>query len=302
MTKPETRTAWPTKQREVMMWVNDSRRWNDFKMRPDDVVIATWAKSGTTWMQQIVGQLIFGGIDRYCVADSPWPDSILYGDREMELAEAQKHRRFIKTHLPIDALPYSPQAKYIYVGRDGRDAFWSWYNHWSSFTPEALERIRHYYPANAGIAYPNPDIRLAFHDWLDHDAAPRAPFWSHVQGWFDWHHLPNLKLVHFANLKANLRSQVREIAEFLEIDVGGEKLDDVVAHSSFSYMRAQAIEWDIDRTSIFKNGARSFFNKGTNGRWHDVLTAEDLARYQAEVERHLTSDCAHWLETGELPA
>ena len=43
--------------------------------------------------------------------------------------EAQTHRRFVKTHLPVDALVYSPKAKYIYIGRDGRDVLWSLYNH-----------------------------------------------------------------------------------------------------------------------------------------------------------------------------
>src|SRR5262249_51890118 len=154
----------------------------------------------------------------------------LLRDGEGERARAQTHRRFLKTHLPIDALPYAPEAKYIYVARDGRDAFWSWYNHWASFTPETMDRIRSFYPSNADWAYPNPDIRVAFHDFLDNNAAPSWPFWSNVQGWFDWRHLPNLKLVHFANLKADLPGQVRDIAGFLDIDLDPAMLDAVVAH------------------------------------------------------------------------
>ena len=53
--------------------------------------------------------------------------------------------------------------------------------------------------------------------------------------------------------------------------------------------------------SIFDGGARVFINKGTNGRWRDVLTEEDIARYEAEVARNLTPDWAKWLATGELP-
>jgi hypothetical protein len=45
------------------------------------------------------------------------------------MVEAQTHRRFLKTHLPLDALVFSPKAKYIYIGRDGRDVVWSMYNH-----------------------------------------------------------------------------------------------------------------------------------------------------------------------------
>ena len=51
-------------------------------------------------------------------------------EEKLLAVEAQTHRRFIKTHLPVDALVYSPGAKYIFVGRDGRDVAWSFYNHW----------------------------------------------------------------------------------------------------------------------------------------------------------------------------
>ena len=51
----------PVKTRELHNHHFDSTIWNDFAFRDDDIVIATYAKSGTTWTQQIVGQLIFGG-------------------------------------------------------------------------------------------------------------------------------------------------------------------------------------------------------------------------------------------------
>jgi aryl sulfotransferase len=299
MTGVHTDIAWPVKQRELTMWVADSRLWNGFQMRPDDIVIATWSKSGTTWTQQIVGQLIFKGLDRYCVQDSPWPDFLLRNG-QVERANAQTHRRFLKTHLPIESLPYSPEAKYIYVGRDGRDAFWSWYKHWSSFTPEALELIRSF-PWNADTSDPNPDMRLAFLEWLDRDGQPNWPFWSNVQGWFNWRHLPNLKLLHFANLKADLPGQIREIASFLDIELDAATLERVIEHCGFDYMQRKAVEFEATRTSILTGGAKSFIYKGTNGRWKDILTSEDLARYEAEVARHLTPECARWLETGILP-
>jgi aryl sulfotransferase len=53
---------------------------------------------------------------------------------------------------------------------------------------------------------------------------------------------------------------------------------------------------------FWKGGATTFINKGTNGRWKDLLTAEDIEQYQAVVADRLTPDCAHWLETGEFPS
>jgi aryl sulfotransferase len=105
--------------------------WNGFAFRDDDIFIATYAKTGTTWTQQIIAQLLFEGADDLPVADmSPWLD-LRVPPNEVKLAAlaAQTHRRFIKTHLPLDALVYSPQGKYIYIARDGRDVVWSMYNH-----------------------------------------------------------------------------------------------------------------------------------------------------------------------------
>ncbi|HXL58342.1 MAG TPA: sulfotransferase domain-containing protein, partial [Chitinophagaceae bacterium] len=61
---------------------------------------------------------------------SPWLDpSVPAAEIKLQALENQVHRRFIKTHSPVDALVFSPKAKYIYIGRDGRDVVWSMYNH-----------------------------------------------------------------------------------------------------------------------------------------------------------------------------
>ena len=59
----------PRKLREIMNHHMDSTVWNDFQFRDDDIVIATWGKSGTTWLQQIVGQMIFGGSDEINITE-----------------------------------------------------------------------------------------------------------------------------------------------------------------------------------------------------------------------------------------
>ena len=122
---------WPRKVRELHNHHFDSTIWNGFDFRDDDVVIATYGKSGTTWVQQIVSQLIFDGAEDIDVpALSPWLDlRVPPKDVKLAAVAAQTHRRFLKTHLPVDALVYSPRAKYIYIGRDGRDVVWSLYNH-----------------------------------------------------------------------------------------------------------------------------------------------------------------------------
>ena len=108
--------AWPQKTREMHNQHIDSTVWNDFQFRDGDIIISTYAKSGTTWMQQIVSQLLFDGdTELDTQAMSPWVD-FRVPPKEVKLPalEAQTHRRFVKTHLPVEALVYSPKAKYIY--------------------------------------------------------------------------------------------------------------------------------------------------------------------------------------------
>jgi hypothetical protein len=120
--------AGPTKTRELHNHHFDSTIWNDLRFRDDDIIISTYAKSGTTWMQQIVAQLLFGPDPEIEVAEmSPWLDlRVPPKEVKLPMVEAQTHRRFLKTHLPLDALVFSPEAKYIYIGRD---VVWSMYNH-----------------------------------------------------------------------------------------------------------------------------------------------------------------------------
>ncbi|MEQ1867970.1 MAG: sulfotransferase domain-containing protein, partial [Micropepsaceae bacterium] len=111
-----TTPAYPKKTREFHNHHFDSTIWNDFKFRDDDIVISTYAKSGTTWVQQMIGQMLFGPDPEMAVAElSPWLDlRVPPKEVKLPMVEAQTKRRFLKTHLPVDALVFSPRAKYIY--------------------------------------------------------------------------------------------------------------------------------------------------------------------------------------------
>jgi hypothetical protein len=165
-----TYIAWPRKQCKLAMFVIDSRPWNDFAMRDDDIVIATWAKAGTTWMQQIVGQLIFkDDPNRYGQHESPWIE-IRLREGEAEHAAAQTHRRFLKSHLPIESIVCSPKARYIYVGRDGRDCYWSFHHHRLNFLPRRASASAASTPTNR-----RSDIRTPRSEWRSTTGSTTTP-------------------------------------------------------------------------------------------------------------------------------
>jgi aryl sulfotransferase len=295
------RIAWPRKTRELHSQLLDSSAWNEFRFRPDDVVITTYGKAGTTWTQQIVAQLIFGGREGLDVASlSPWLD-LRIPPKEVKLAtlEAQRHRRFIKTHLPVDALAFSPDATYIYVGRDGRDVLWSLYNHLASANDDWY-RLFNETPGRIGppLNRPPASTRQYFLEWLEGDGYPLWSFWDNVASWWAIRHLPNVLFLHFADLKRDLPGQIRRVAAFLEIAFEDERFDAAVRHCSFDYMKAHAERHAPHGGRLYKGGAQAFIHKGTNGRWRDVLSADDCRRYEATAQERLGPICARWLAEG----
>jgi aryl sulfotransferase len=297
--------VWPRKQRDVHNHHFDSTIWNDFRFRPDDIIIGTYAKSGTTWVQQIVGQLVFGGAEDVNVGElSPWVDlRVPPADIKLPAIEAQTRRRFLKTHLPVDALVFSPQAKYIYVARDGRDVVWSLYNH-HAHANDAWYAMLNDSPGRVGptIGRPAASIRQYFLDWLDGDGYPFWPFWENVRSWWDIRHLPNVMMVHFDRLKRDMPGEIRRIAGFLDISVDEDRFPAIVEHCTFDYMKAHA-EKSAPLGGVFwDGGAATFINKGSNGRWRETLTAQDCARYESMAREQLGEDCARWLATGDPPA
>lgn len=291
----------PRKTRELQNHHMDSTIWNRFAFRSDDVIISTYGKSGTTWTQQIVGQILFGGDPNVRVSElSPWLDLRLPPEAEkFAQLEAQTHRRFIKTHLPLDAFVFRPEVKHIYVARDGRDIAWSMHNHASNFVSEFYDLLNSV-PDRVGppLEVVEPDILEFFRRWLTEDGAPFWSLWDNVRTWWQARHLPNVLLLDFADMKRDLPGTVRQIAAFLEIELDADIFARAVHHSSFEWMKVNAEKVTPLGGEIFEGGAQTFINKGSNGRWQEVLPAKDSAAYEARAIAELGPECALWLANG----
>ncbi len=292
----------------------DSTRWEQYQPRADDIIICTPPKSGTTWTQEIVRQLVFLGqaaperdaMDLWQV--SPWLEQRLAPlDGLIRQLEAQQHRRFIKAHLPLDGLPYFSQVKYIVVGRDARDVAMSLWNHYSEFTDAQYERLNNT-PGRVGDPVsPIEDIHAFWRTWItrgrfswESEGYPVQGTLHHIQTWWDYRHLPNILFVHYSDLKADLAGEIRRIADFLAIPLAEAMLPSITQAVSLDTMREREERTNLRMKEAWKNGAKTFFFKGTNGRWKDVLSAEELALYEEKAAQVLTPDCRTWLEQGRV--
>ncbi|MCC3256104.1 sulfotransferase domain-containing protein [Xanthomonas campestris pv. campestris] len=292
------------KTREYRNRFFDSSVWNDLAPREGDIVIASYAKAGTTWLQQIVAQLIFGGEPDIDVsAISPWVDSV-YPDKATKLAllKAQSHRRFMKTHLPADALVTSPLARYLYIGRDGRDMALSLYDHQCAVSQDAQARLH----ANGGksgklrvVSPPGLPRDAYVAHWLEYDGAPFWPLWENVRSWWERREDANVLLLHYADLLDDLPGQIRLIAAFLGITVAQDRWDAIVAHCRFDYMRQHAARYVPQGTGLWREDGKAFFNQGRIGRWREVLPAELNTAYSRRAEAELGRDAAQWLAHGQ---
>lgn len=294
----------------------DSTRWQRYQPRKGDVVISTSIRSGTTWAQQIVRQLILWHqldeiLEQTPVMDmSPWLDHP-YGpvDTLIALLEAQQHRRFIKTHLPLDGLLYYPQVRYIVVGRDARDVFMSFFNFYANFSEEYLTLINDT-PGRVGPPLPicPADIHQVWRDWITGGwfewESEGYPFWGnmhHTQSWWNYRHLENILFVHYKDLLNDLPHEIRRIARFLEIPISDEGVAAILPALKLEAMRRNGERTLPGPSWIWKDGAQTFFFKGSNGRWRDVLTDEELVMYEERAARVLTPECRAWLEIASVP-
>jgi aryl sulfotransferase len=176
-------------------------------------------------MQRIVGSLVLWPEPLTVNSGdlSPWIDARFHGPIGpiLEEFEAQQHRRFIKSHLAADGVPIWDEVSYIVVGRDARDVFMSLWNHYSGHTDRFFELIND--PDRPGDPFPRPpgDPRELWRSWSMSGWFPWEPdgwpYWSHshhISSWWELRRRPNVLLVHFNDLLADLSGEMGRVAAF----------------------------------------------------------------------------------------
>lgn len=296
-------------------FIADSARWDGFELRDGDVIISTPSKCGTTWTQMLCALLILDTdeFDRPLTELSPWLDMQLRPrDVVWEQLDAQQHRRFIKTHTPLDGLPDDGRVTYVCVGRDPRDAWLSWLHHRANMDVDAVLAER---AAAVGLddlaelgpplqATPPPDDPVeAFWAWAGPEAgeihdATLAGMLAQLRVAWDRRHDDNVVLLHYSDLCADLPAEMRRLADALAIEVTDARIAELAASAHFDQMRERAGDLAPVVTQRIWRDDRAFFRRGGSGQGRDLLSEADLERYVAIVADLVPPDLAAWAHTG----
>jgi len=261
------------------------------------------SKTGTTWAQMICALLIFGEPQLPAPLGrlSPWLDHLVAPRAEVyALLGAQQHRRFIKTHTPLDGLPLDPRASYLVTARHPLDVAVSSYHHCANLDEARWRQLMGEPEPPAPPPPPEP-----LHDWLlrwiaddthpaeDLDTLPGLM--CHLTDAWARRREPNVLLVHYESLCADLDGQMRWLVSRLAITVPECAWPPLVRAARFENMAARADQL-IPAPGLFKNNA-AFFRRGTSGAGREILSNAELASYHARVAGMAPPDMLAWLHS-----
>ncbi|CAL1276705.1 unnamed protein product [Larinioides sclopetarius] len=268
-----------------------------YKPRPDDLFIVTYPKCGTTWMQNIVA-CIFREGKPFTSALQFFTETPFLEMTGAKAAEVLKRPGALKLHLPFRLTPQSPEAKYIYVARNPKDCFVSFYYHTEGMP---------------GYRFEDGSLDVFFELFIRGEVE-FGDYFETTLSWWEHRNDPNVLFVTYEQLKKDTKSYVLKIAEFIDpkyrekLEKDEKMLQDVIHHSSFAFMKEhlnrnllelmkmprEMVEQNPDipqgmRTMLLsgnfqmmKKDAKevNFVRKGIVGDWKNHLSPEQNARLE----------------------
>jgi hypothetical protein len=242
---------------------------------------------------------------------SPWLDMLIRSEDEVfEMLDRQTHRRFIKTHTPLDGLPLRDDVYYVVVGRDPRDVMVSWEHHMANMDIDLLIKTR---AEAVGLddlvgheppPPPDPDPAVRFRkfvdaEWTTTELVSLPGVLHHLDTGWERRDDDNVGLFHFLDYQRDLVGEMERLAQFCAIDIDRERLAELAPEAGIDRMRDRADE-------IIPGNAKSehwkdpagFFRTGAAGEWVERTTDADRAHYEERVAELVADDLARWAHAG----
>ncbi|KAM8941862.1 sulfotransferase 1C1-like [Lycaon pictus] len=254
--------------------------WN-FQAKSDDLLIASYAKSGTTWTQEIVDLIQNDGdvqrcqrantFDRHPFIEWALPPPLNSG---LELAKKMPSPRTMKTHLPVQLLPpsfWKENSKIIYVARNAKDSLVSYY-HFSRMCklvphPGTWEEYIEAFKAG----------KLLWGSWYDH-----------VKGWWNAKDQHPILYLFYEDIKEDPRREIQKILKFLEKEMPEEILNKIIYHTSFDIMKQNPMaNYTTLPTNLMDQSISPFMRKGMPGDWKNHFTVAQNEEFDKDYQEKM---------------
>ncbi|XP_075419468.1 sulfotransferase 1C4 [Tenrec ecaudatus] len=255
--------------------------WN-FQAKPDDLLISTYPKAGTTWTQEIVDLIQNNGdIEKSKRAPTfvrmPFIEWILPGvGSGLERANELPSPRILKTHLPIELTPPSfleKNCKIIYVARNPKDNMVSYY---------------HFQRMNKGL--PDPGTWEEYFESFMAGKVCWGSWYSHVKGWWDIKDQYQILYLFYEDMKKNPKQEIQKMATFMGKDLDDKVLDKIIHHTSFDMMKNNPMaNYSMVSSEIMNHSISPFMRKGTVGDWKNHFTVAQNERFDEDYKKNMAN-------------
>ena len=239
--------------------------------RRDDVFVATYPKSGTTWMQMIVYQLLTDGDLELGHINDFAPHLEVELIFSMADLEPMPSPRVFKTHMGYPFIFRGP-GKYIYVVRHGLDVAISYYHHYQTYFHFAGSFEQ-------------------FFEMFLRGEVQFGPWFSHVADWINNKYGLNLLLLRYEDLLADLEGGIRKVATHLDVDLASKDLPRILDRCGFAFMKENEGKFDPGKRvkAPTAEANNHFIRKGKAGGWKDIIIPEQLDGYRQEFEKTMAA-------------
>jgi hypothetical protein len=293
--------------------VYDSARWRQFELHGGDIIISTPPKCGTTWTQMLCALLIFDGPKFPAALEqlSPWVDSLSRSMDDIRATyAAQEHRRFIKTHTPLDGLPERDDVTYVVVGRDPRDVAVSMEHHLANFDLDRFLQLREKAVGLDDLSslpsrpLPSDDPRQRFRTFVTVDdlggPATLASVLHHLTSGWERRRAPNVAMFHYADYVHDLPGEMVRLAGALGMELAPDRAVELAPEASLTSMRERAGDVVPSASQGVFRSIDAFLRAGSTGEWKDRVTEADIAIYDARVAELVPPELARWAHRGRI--